>query len=137
MSFYFLILFFDVPQEGIPAVLQGAHWLLLSHWRHLHWITPLPHPHYVLNTHYVHVSLVLHSKLDHWFIFVRVLAWWISFLTCIQWYSELSFSFGHVPTLIPLWMDKITWNVPYTGNKCNINYPKFKYKYLILIYFMV
>ncbi len=44
-----LIPFSGVPQEGVPAVLHGAHWLLLSHWRHLHWITRLLHPHDVPN----------------------------------------------------------------------------------------
>ena len=53
----FLLLLSGVPQESIPAVLQGKHWLLVPHWRHLHWITCVLHPHFVLNTHYVIVSL--------------------------------------------------------------------------------
>lgn len=52
-----------VPQEGFSAVLQGKHWLLLSHWRHLHWMTPLRHPRDVLNTHSVLVRWVIHHEL--------------------------------------------------------------------------
>lgn len=37
-------------QDGIPAVLQRTHRLLLSHWRHLHWITLHSWPSCVLIT---------------------------------------------------------------------------------------
>lgn len=59
-----------VPQEGIPAVLQGTHWLLLSHWRHLHWIMPLLCPGHVLNIHSVLIRLVLHIEMGARYTFV-------------------------------------------------------------------
>lgn len=75
-------------QEGLPAVLQGTYWLLLSHWRHLHRIAPVFPPRlckFLTMCMWAGLNATNRSTI----ISARRLAWWVCCLGCVPWCRTL------------------------------------------------